>query len=98
MANKLLATLANGLGLGYGWVTSARARTPKCQPLLLNNLPNTRDILMQISDKVHLCTIYNILKLKPISSTVVLVMYRKPINNYITQARVSEIYLNFNML
>jgi hypothetical protein len=53
---------------------------------------------MQISDKVHLCTIYNILKFKPISSTVVLVIYRKPINNYITKARVNEIYLNFDML
>jgi hypothetical protein len=41
-------TLANGLGLGYGWVTSARAGTPKFQPSLLNNLRNTWDILMQI--------------------------------------------------
>jgi hypothetical protein len=41
LRNALSSTLANGLGLGYGWVTSAQAGTPKFQPSLLNNLRNT---------------------------------------------------------
>jgi hypothetical protein len=53
---------------------------------------------MQIWYKVHLCTIYSISKFEFILSTLALVIYKKPIIDHITKARVNEIYSNFDIL